>query len=154
MSSFHLRRFIHWVDMAENVWLLVGQLPIKAGWWDAPLAIREFIRRNMHDHSTKIYCSTDLFLLFARDHSTKIYVPFSFIFSFVHGRSTKTYGTHWYISFICTRPFVKNIWASFIYSFFSARPFDQKLGSKLIYFLYLYTTIRPKIRVLINLFFL
>ena len=38
---------------------------------------------------------------------------------------------------------------------FFAQPFDQKLGSKLIYyFFYLYTTIRPKIRVLINLFIL
>ena len=27
---------IHWVDKAKNVWLIAGQLPIKAGWWDAP----------------------------------------------------------------------------------------------------------------------
>ena len=33
------------------------------------------------------------------------------------------------------------------------RPFDKKLVSSLIYFLYLYTTIRPKIRVLVNLIF-
>ena len=38
--------------------------------------------------------------------------------------------------------------------FLFARPFDQKLGSSLIYFFYLYTTIRPKIRVLNNLFLL
>ena len=36
--------------------------------------------------------------------------------------------------------------------FLCARPFGQKSGSILIYFLYLCTTIRPKIRVLINLF--
>ena len=36
---------------------------------------------------------------------------------------------------------------------FLLRPFDQKLGSSLIYLLYLYTTIRPKIRILIDLFF-
>ena len=37
--------------------------------------------------------------------------------------------------------------------FFCAQPFDQKLGSSFIYFFYLYMTIRPKIRVLIDLFF-
>ena len=29
MSSFPSRRFIHWVDKTENVWLIVGQLPEK-----------------------------------------------------------------------------------------------------------------------------
>ena len=33
------------------------------------------------------------------------------------------------------------------------RPFDKKLVSSLIYFFYLYTTIRPKLRVLVNLIF-
>ena len=37
--------------------------------------------------------------------------------------------------------------------FFCAKLFDQKLGSTLIYFFYLYTTIRPKIRVLIDFFY-
>ena len=50
--------------------------------------------------------------------------------------------------------FDKNIWSSFIYSFFCARSFNQKLGSSLIYFFYLYTTIHPNIRVLLNLLFL
>ena len=33
--------FIHWVNstILKNVWLIVRQLPIIAGWWDAPLAI-------------------------------------------------------------------------------------------------------------------
>ena len=73
--------------------------------------------------------------------------------------------------FFCTRPFDKCIWSSFIYSFFCVRPFDQKLSphwfislctrplyqklvSSLIYLFSLYATIRPKICVLINLFFL
>ena len=34
--------FIYWVDKAKNVWLTVGQLPIKAGWWDAPPALQHF----------------------------------------------------------------------------------------------------------------
>ena len=38
--------------------------------------------------------------------------------------------------------------------FLSTRPCHLKLGSSLIEFFYLYTTIRPKIRVLINLIFL
>ena len=76
-------------------------------------------------------------------------------------------------SFICTRPFDQIIGSSFIYYFFSAPPFDQKLESSLIYIFHLHTsirqkymiffisfilslctTIRPKIRVLINLFYL
>ena len=48
----------------------------------------------------------------------------------------------------------QNIWSSFIYSFFCARPFDQKLGSSLIYFVHFYTTIRAKYMVLFHLFFL
>ena len=84
----------------------------------------------------KIRFLIDLFLSCAHNHSTKIYVQFSFIFSFVHDHSTKTCGTHRYISFICTRPFDKNIWSSFIYSFFSV------------------ITIRPTIRVYIDLFIL
>ena len=100
----------------------------------------------------KISVLIDLLLLCTHDHSIEIYGPFSFVLSFVHDHSTKTYGPQWCISFICSRPFEKNIWSSFISSFFSARPFDQKLGSTLIYFFYLCTTIRPKIRVLINLF--
>ena len=78
---------------------------------------------------------TDLFLLFVHHHSTEIRGPHLFIFV------------------MCTRPFDKNIWSSFINSFFCARPFDQKLRSTLIYF-FMYTTIRPKVRVLINLFIL
>ena len=42
----------------------------------------------------------------------------------------------------------------FHYSFFSAQPFDQKLGSTSIHVFHLYTTIWPKIRVLINLILL
>ena len=57
------------------------------------------------------------------------------IFLFVHDHSTKNWGPHWFIFFICTRPF------------------DLKLGSSLIFFFYLHTTIRPKIRVLINFIF-
>ena len=37
---------IHWVDKAKYVWLIVGQLPIKAGRWDAPLALRDFSQSN------------------------------------------------------------------------------------------------------------
>ena len=80
-------------------------------------------------------------------------------------------GSHWFISVMCTRPFDKNVSSSFIYSFFClrpfdqnegphwfiyficTRPFDQKLGSSLINLFHLYTTIRPKIRVPINLIF-
>ena len=48
----------------------------------------------------------------------------------------------------------QNIWSSFIYSFFCARPFDQKLACSLIYFVHFHTTIRVKYMVLFHLFFL
>ena len=56
--------------------------------------------------------------------------------------------------YLHTRRFNQHIWSSFIYSFFCARPFDQKLWSSFIYLFYLHTTIRPRIVVLIDLFFL
>ena len=37
------------------MWLIVRQLPIKAGWWDAPLALRDFSRSNKHDHAQIFY---------------------------------------------------------------------------------------------------
>ena len=44
---------IHLVDKAKNVWLIVGQLPIKTGWRNAPLALRDFRRSNKHEDSHK-----------------------------------------------------------------------------------------------------
>ena len=32
----------HWVNKAKDAWLIVGQLPIKAGWWNASLALGDF----------------------------------------------------------------------------------------------------------------
>ena len=43
-----------WVDKAYYVWLIVGQLPIKAGWWDAPPALRDFNRRNKRRQSSQV----------------------------------------------------------------------------------------------------
>ena len=36
------RELIHWTDKTENMWKIVGQLPIKAGWWDASLTFKRF----------------------------------------------------------------------------------------------------------------
>ena len=74
--------------------------------------------------------------------------------------------------FFSTRPFNQIIGSPFIYYCFSTRPFDEKLGSSLKYIFHLHTTIRqknvtfftlfilsmcttirPKIRILINFFF-
>ena len=41
------------VDKAKNLWLLVGQLSIKAVWWNAPLALRDISRSNKHEDSHK-----------------------------------------------------------------------------------------------------
>ena len=46
-------QLIHLVDKAKNVWLIVGQLPIKAEWWSAPLELRDFSRSNKHKDSHK-----------------------------------------------------------------------------------------------------
>ena len=95
--------------------------------------VQDHLMENVH---------TEFFLLFAYDHLTKVYAPLSFILSFEHHHSTKIYGL---LSFV----------------FFCALPFDQKLRSTLIcfficfcIFLYMYTTIRSKVRFLINLFIL
>ena len=36
------RELIHWTDEAENMWKIVGQLPIKAGWWNTSLTFKRF----------------------------------------------------------------------------------------------------------------
>ena len=84
-----------------------------------------------------MYRPHSFILFFVYDHSTKIRVLIHLFRLFVHDHSTKFYGL-----------------LLFILSLFCARSFDQKLGSSSIYLFYLYMTIRPKIRVPINLFFL
>ena len=36
------------------MWLIFGQLPIKAGWWDAPPALWDFNRSNNHCQSPQL----------------------------------------------------------------------------------------------------
>ena len=96
---------------------------------------------------------TDLFILYAHDlFGEKYMVLFHLIFLLCTTIRPKI-GVHTDLFFFCTRPFDRSIWSSFIYSFFCVPPFDQKLRSTLIYFS-MYTTIQPKVRVLINLFIL
>ena len=40
---------IHWVDKAKNMWPIVKQFPIKIGWWDAPLGLRDLSQSNKHE---------------------------------------------------------------------------------------------------------
>ena len=40
--------FIDLAEKAKNVWLIVGRIPKKDGWWDAPLALRDFSRSNKY----------------------------------------------------------------------------------------------------------
>ena len=95
-----------------------------------------------------------------------------FIYSFFSARPfDQKLGSTLIYFFMCTRPFDLIIGSSFIYYFFSAQPFDQKLESSLIYIFHLHTiirqkymiffisfilslcsTIRPKLRILINFF--
>ena len=44
------RKLTQYVDKAKNMWLIVGQLPIKAGWWDAPLALWDFSWSNKQSY--------------------------------------------------------------------------------------------------------
>ena len=54
-SSFPLRRTHPLGRRLWNVWLILQQLPIKAGWWDASIALRDFRRSNKHDHAQILY---------------------------------------------------------------------------------------------------
>ena len=40
----------HCVYETKNLWLIVGQLPIKAGWWNAPLALWNFSWSNKQNY--------------------------------------------------------------------------------------------------------
>ena len=40
----------HRLDKAKIVWLIVGQLPIKTGWWYAPFALRDFSWTNKQNY--------------------------------------------------------------------------------------------------------
>ena len=56
---------------------------------------------------------------------------------------------------ICTQPFNQKLQCPHYFLYFiCTRPFDQKLGSSLINFFHLHTTILPNYRVLFHLFFL
>ena len=119
----------------------------------------------LYDHSTKIKVLNDLFLLFVHDHLTsQVMVLFHLFFPLCRTILPKLGSS--LIYFICTRPFDQKLGSSLIYFICIRRLFDQKLVSSLIFFVcprlfdrkvgslliyfYLYMTIRPKIRVLIN----
>ena len=99
--------------------------------------IRVLIDLFPHSLVSSEICSFLIFIIsFMHDHSTKARVFTDVFLLIVYDHSTK------------------NICSSFIYFFFCARQFDKKLDPSLICIFYLCTTIRPKIRVLINLFLL
>ena len=119
----------------------------------------------LYDHSTKIKVLNDLFLLFVHHHLTSQVMVLFHLFFLLCRTILPKLGSS-LIYFICTRPFDQKLGSSLIYFicirrlfdqklvsslifFVCPRLFDQKVGSLLIYF-YLYMTIRPKIRVLIN----
>ena len=121
----------------------------------------------------KIRVLIGLFLFFAQDHSTKIYGRFFHIFFllcmtiqprlrvltdfffFSHDHSKEMYRPLSYHSFLCLQPFSRNQGPHLFIYFICTQPFDQIIWSSFIYsFFILCMTIRPKIRVLINLFIL
>ena len=83
-------RFLHPRSRVWGVWLIVWQLPIKAGWRDAPLALRNFSRSNKHNVTinpagyTSITSSSSLGN-FSTHHNTffsSLHFPHSMPFSF------------------------------------------------------------------------
>ena len=62
----------HWVGKAKNVSLIVGQLPIKARWWDAPIALRDFswkIKQNIIFSSNTVVT----FIVFSKNCSNLLF---------------------------------------------------------------------------------
>ena len=49
-------QLIHLGDKAKNVRLIIGQMPKKAGWWDASHAQRDFSRSNKHYGKCVLSC--------------------------------------------------------------------------------------------------
>ena len=94
---------------------------------------------------------TDLFLLFAHDHMTEVYGPLAFILSFVYDHITKI-KVLIDLFFLFVHDHSAKLYGPLPFIFFSdvtIRP----LRSSSIDLFCLYTTVRPKFRVLINLFF-
>ena len=102
----------------------------------------------LYDHSTKIKVLNDLFLLFVHDHLTSQVMVLFHLFFLLCRTILPKLGSS-LIYFICIRRLFDQKLVSSLIFFVCPRLFDQKVGSLLIYF-YLYMTIRPKIRVLIN----
>ena len=93
----------------------------------------DFSRRNMHNHSTRIYGPHWFIFLFAHDHSTNMYRPHSFILSFVYDHSTKIRVLiDLFLLFVHNHSTKLYGPVSFVLSSFCTPPFDQKLGYPLI----------------------
>ena len=67
-----------YVDKAKNVWLIVGQLHIKAGWWDAPLALQDFSWSNEHSLYLYQYWFPNSFSYYAESDTRRSVTDFSF----------------------------------------------------------------------------
>ena len=49
LESTRSQRLTHLLgEVGRHVWLIVGQVPMKAGWWDAPLALWDLAVINLH----------------------------------------------------------------------------------------------------------
>ena len=63
---------IHWAGKAKSMWPIVGRLPLKAKWWDAPLGLQDFSRSN-----TLWYLCRHLFLTYSLVYITEpVFLPF------------------------------------------------------------------------------
>ena len=53
LPHFLEEKLIDCVDKAKNLWIIVSQLPIKAGWWDAPSGSRVLAEAELVFHTTR-----------------------------------------------------------------------------------------------------
>ena len=65
------RELSHWVGKAKNLWLIVGQLCIKAAWWDTPLVLWDFSWSNKQDYFSTNAVVT--FIVFSKSFSNLVF---------------------------------------------------------------------------------
>ena len=119
------------------MWLIVGQLPIEAGWCHAPLALWSFSRKKK-----------------ARPFDQNLGSPLIFFFIICTWPFGKNVWSSFIYSFLSVRPFHQKLESSLIYLIYMHTTIRPKQMIFFYLFFLLYTTIWPKHRILIDLFVL
>ena len=166
ISSFSLRRFIHWVDNTENVWLINSRVVARKSWmeryfpqspWMCTTIRPEFsvtLIYFFYLHTTIWQKYMNLFHLIFLLYTTiwpKLRVLIDLFILCANNHLTQIYGSFSFIlSFVTTiQPRLRILTDLFL---LFAHDHSTKIYDPLSFNLSFVTTIRPKIRVLINLF--